>query len=103
MADFPGLKTPGSEPAVLHHWTHRASALETLLLRLCVIPGAGYLWFPTLLARIGIKQYNLEALLDFQNVIGPNESNPDSFTSHFAAVWTLKNIFHGIADVSFPM
>ena len=30
------------------------------------------------------------ALLDFPNVVRPNESNPDSETSHFAGVWTLK-------------
>ena len=37
---------------------------------------------------MGIKQFNLAALLDFPNVIKPNESNPDSETSNFAAVWT---------------
>ena len=35
--DFPGLEIPGSDGAFPHHWAHRASALETLLLRLRVI------------------------------------------------------------------
>ena len=42
MTDFPGLKIPGSEAGLgsssllLHRVAHRASALETLLLRWCV-------------------------------------------------------------------
>ena len=32
-----------------------------------------------------IKLFNLAALLDFPNVIKPNESNPDSETSHFVS------------------
>ena len=35
--DFPGLKIPGSDAALPHHWAQGTCALETLLLRLCVI------------------------------------------------------------------
>ena len=52
---------------------------------------------------MGIKQSNLAALLDFPNVIRPIESNTDDETSHFAEVWTLKKIIHGLTDISFPM
>ena len=38
MANFLGLKIPGSEADLLHHWAHRASTLETLLLWLFAIP-----------------------------------------------------------------
>ena len=39
---------------------------------------------------MGIKLFNLVAFLDFPNIIRLNESNPDSRTSHFTAVWRLK-------------
>ena len=51
---------------------------------------AGYSRFGAPLARTGIKQFNFAGLLDFPNVIRPNESNPDDETSHFVAVCTLK-------------
>ena len=35
--DFLGLKIPGLEAVLLHHFAHRTCALETLLLRLRVI------------------------------------------------------------------
>ena len=35
--DFPGLKIPGSEAALPHHWANRASALESLRLFVCEI------------------------------------------------------------------
>ena len=35
--DFPGLKIPASEAVLPHLWVHRASALQTLLLHLCVV------------------------------------------------------------------
>ena len=41
--------------------------------------------------------------------MGPNESNPDSETSHTAEVWTLKKNYteiqykiHGVTGVRFP-
>ena len=49
---------------------------------------AGYFLFPAPLARTGIKLLNLAALLDFPNVIRPNETNPDGATSNVAEVWT---------------
>ena len=33
------------------------------------------------------------SLFYFPNVIGPNESNPNSETNHFAVVWTLQKEF----------
>ena len=39
--------------------------------------------FGTPLARMMLKQSNLAALLDFPNVIRPNESNPDDETIYF--------------------
>ena len=39
---------------------------------------------------MGIKRFNFAAPVDFPNVIGPNESNPDSEKSHFSVVLTLK-------------
>ena len=62
--DFPGLKILGSEAVLLHHWAHGASALETLLLLLCNLKRAGYLRFQALLAKTGMKQFNLAALLN---------------------------------------
>ena len=69
-----------AESAFPHHAAHRASALETLLLHLCVIRVETATSAP--LVRTGIELSNLAALLDFPNVIRPNESNPDSETSH---------------------
>lgn len=40
-----------------------------------------------------IKSFNRAALLDLLNVIGLNGSNPDSETSHFAEVVTLKKMY----------
>ena len=42
---------------------------------------------------MGIKSFNCVALLDFPNVIGPNESNSDSEMTHFMGVVTLKTIY----------
>ena len=67
-------------------------ALLTLLLRLCVIRVERLLPVSAPLARTGLKRSDLTALLDFPNVLRPDESNPDDETSHFAAVWTLKKI-----------
>ena len=66
---------------------------------MCNSSRAGYFLFPATLARTGIKRFNLVALLDFPNVIRPNELNPDDETSHFAVVWTLKEIIHRVTDV----
>ena len=66
--DFLGLNIPGSEAALPHHWVHGVSALETSL-SVSNYSRAGYFLFPALLARMGIKQFNLAALLDFPNVI----------------------------------
>ena len=41
---------------------------------------------------MGIKLFNLAALLDFPNVIGPNESNPDRDTSRFCWVLDGKDL-----------
>ena len=41
-------------------------------------------------------------LVDFPNVIGPNESNPKTETNHFSGL-DSKKVIHGVADVSFPM
>ena len=38
-------------------------------------------------------QFNWAALLDFPNVIRPNESSPKSETSHFVAVWEARKIY----------
>ena len=51
---------------------------------LCNSSSADYVRLCALLARTGIKLFNLAALLDFPNVIGPNESNLDRETRHFA-------------------
>ena len=42
---------------------------------------------------MGIKNLNQAALLHFANVIGPNCSNSDSETSHFAGVVMLQTFF----------
>ena len=42
---------------------------------------------------MGIKHFNRAALLGFRNMIGPNESNSDSETSHFAGVAMLKKMY----------
>ena len=55
------------------------------------------------LAKMGMKQFHLAALLDVTNVLRSNESNPNGETSHFAAAWTLQKIIHGVTGVSFPM
>ena len=47
-----------------------------------------------------IKQFNQTALLDFPNVILANESNPESETSHFVAVWMLKKMYPPSYSVS---
>ena len=59
---------------------------------MCKSSRADYFLFGALLARTGMKRFNLAALLDFPKVIGPNESNSESETSHFSEVWTLRKI-----------
>ena len=59
----------------------------------CHSSRAGYFWSDAPLARMRINRFNCAALLDFPNVIRPNESNPDTETSHFAAVWSLKEMY----------
>ena len=74
--NFPGLKISGSEAVLSHHWAHKASSLETLLLRLCVIrvEPATSGWCSTNGA------FNRAALLHFPKVIRPDESNSDGET-----------------------
>ena len=60
---FPGLKIPGSDAALL----------------LC-------LW------GMGIKRFNLVGLLDFPNVIGLDESNPETFTKKFHSYRLFPNV-----------
>ena len=55
------------------------------------------------LAKMGIKWFNRVALLDFPNVIKPNESNPDSKTSHFAILDAPRKCIHGVTNLSLPM
>ena len=59
-------------------------------LSVCNSSRVGYFRFSALLARTGLKRCNLAALLEFPNVIRPNELNPDDERSHYAAFWTLK-------------
>ena len=53
---------------------------------------------------MGIKQCNVAALPDFPNVIRPNESNPDSVTSHFMGVykkvypWSYRRLFSHVSE-----
>ena len=95
---FPGLKTTGSDAALLLFRTSDSSSSSV-----CNSSRAIYFWFNAPLARMGIKQSNRVALLDFPSVIRPNESNPDDETSHFAAVWMVKKSIHGVTDVTFRM
>ena len=64
---------------------------------MCNSSRVSYFWSGAPLVRRGIKQSHFAALLDFPNVIRPNESNPESETSHFAGVWMhvsdLKKVF----------
>ena len=69
---FPGLKTTGSDAALLLFRTSDSSSSSV-----CNSSRAIYFWFNAPLARMGIKQSNRVALLDFPSVIRPNESNPD--------------------------
>ena len=39
---------------------------------------------------MGIERFNLAALLDFQNFIRPNKSNPDSKTNYFVGLDAQK-------------
>ena len=77
MTQFPGSKNTRirrcSSALLPHYWAHRASAIVSL------------------------------ALLDFPNVIRPNESSPNNEISHFVAVWTLKKYINWVTDISFPM
>jgi len=81
---------------LLHHWTQRAGALETSAGR------AGYFWFSALLTWMGIKWFNLAAILDFPNVIGPNCSNPDSKISHSVGVVMLNKMCPSIYRCLLP-
>ena len=42
MVGFPGLKVPGSEAALPHHWAHRACALDSSFSSVCNLSRAGY-------------------------------------------------------------
>ena len=50
---------------------------------------------------MGIKRYNLVALLDFPNVIGPKESNPDDETNHSQSLSPCKRM--GKSDGVIPV
>ena len=86
MVDFLGLIISGSESFFR---TRDSSSL-------CNSSRVVHSQFATPLARMGIKQLNCVALLDFPNVSRPNESNLES---HFAALDAHKMIL----DVSFRM
>ena len=91
MADFLGLKIPGSmRGPSCGLWSKCTTDFSSS--SVCNSSRASYFQSGASQARTGIKRSKLAALLDFPNVIRPNESRPDDETSRIAAVWMVKKI-----------
>ena len=57
-----------------------------------------YFRFSAPLAKTGIKLSNVAALLDFQNVIRPSESNPDSEANHCGLDAQNRHLFPHVSE-----